>query len=55
MFNNNNSEYDVNILIGENGSGKSFFLNDFAKYSIRENKNVIAIATSVHEIGRAHV
>jgi predicted ATPase len=49
MFNNNNSEYDVNILIGENGSGKSFFLNDFAKYSIRENKNVIAIATSVHD------
>ena len=29
MFNNNNSEYDVNILIGENGSGKSVTLQSF--------------------------
>lgn len=49
MLDNNNSEYDVNILIGENGSGKSIFLNNFAKDSTKLNKNIIAIATSVHD------
>lgn len=41
--------YDINIIIGENGSGKSDFLNSVAKECIESSRNVIAIATSVHD------
>ncbi|MEP4601866.1 MAG: AAA family ATPase [Saccharospirillum sp.] len=43
------SEYDVNIIIGENGSGKSYYLNSIAKEFIDSGMNVIGIATSVHD------
>lgn len=43
------SEYDVNIIIGENGSGKSHYLNSIAKEFINSDRNVIGIATSVHD------
>lgn len=40
---------DVSILIGENGSGKSTLLNKLSKHFLRHNKNVIALANSIHD------
>ncbi len=49
LLSRNNEQYDVNIIIGENGSGKSFLLNEIAKSFVSEGKTVIAVATSVHD------
>jgi len=40
---------DVNILVGKNGSGKSTLLNELSKHYLRNNKNVIAVANSIHD------
>lgn len=40
---------DINILVGENGSGKSTFLNLLAKEHINAGKNVIAIANTIYD------
>ncbi len=40
---------DVSILIGENGSGKSTLLNNLSKYFLERDKDVVAIATSIHD------
>ncbi|WP_026947152.1 AAA family ATPase [Algoriphagus marincola] len=40
---------DVNVLIGQNGSGKSTLLNELSKYYLRNQKNVIALANSIHD------
>jgi predicted ATPase len=42
-------EDDVSILIGENGSGKSTLLNNLAKYFLKNRKNVVALANSIHD------
>ncbi len=49
IFQEAESEYDVNIIIGENGSGKSNYLNELANEFIKSGKKVIAIATSIHD------
>lgn len=49
LLNRSGDGYDINIIIGENGSGKSEFLNSVAKECIESSRNVIAIATSVHD------
>lgn len=40
---------DISILIGENGSGKSTLLNNLSKHFLDNGKDVVAIATSVHD------
>ncbi|MFA6071820.1 MAG: AAA family ATPase [Janthinobacterium sp.] len=41
---------DINILIGENGSGKSTMLNNIAKYYLgKRGYKVIAIANTIHD------
>lgn len=40
---------DVSILIGENGSGKSTLLNNLSKHFLRNGKDVVAIANSIHD------
>ncbi|MBL1411097.1 AAA family ATPase [Sphingobacterium faecale] len=40
---------DVNILVGENGSGKSIMLNEVARYHTNAGRNVIAIANSIYD------
>jgi len=40
---------DVSIIVGENGSGKSTFLNSISKHFLRNGKYVIAIANSVYD------
>lgn len=40
---------DVSILVGKNGSGKSTLLNKLAIYYSRRNKQVIALANSIHD------
>lgn len=40
---------DFSILIGENGSGKSFLLNKLSKHFLKNDKDVIAIANSIHD------
>ncbi|WP_164465389.1 AAA family ATPase [Chryseobacterium bernardetii] len=44
-----NSEYNINLLIGENGSGKSNLLNILAKHYSFSNYNVIAIANTIYD------
>lgn len=44
-----NFSEDVSILVGKNGSGKSTLLNQLAKYYVSKNKNVIALANSIHD------
>lgn len=42
--------YDVNVLIGENGSGKSSLLSEISNFYIKQtDKNVIAIANTVYD------
>lgn len=43
------TEEDVNIFIGNNGSGKSTALNEVAKYHTRHGNKVVAIANSIHD------
>ncbi|MEJ6981719.1 ATP-binding protein [Pedobacter sp. P351] len=41
---------DINILIGENGSGKSTVLNEVAKYYLASQRyKVIAVANTIHD------
>ncbi len=40
---------DVSVIIGENGSGKSTLLNVLAKKHIRQNRQVLGIASSIHD------
>ncbi|MDP9954787.1 putative ATPase [Epilithonimonas hungarica] len=40
---------DINILVGENGSGKSTFLNLLANEHLNAGKNVIAIANTIYD------
>ncbi|MDM1050207.1 AAA family ATPase [Sphingobacterium hotanense] len=40
---------DVNILVGENGSGKSILLNEVAKYHSSSGRKVIAITNSIYD------
>lgn len=49
LLNTEHFEEDVSILIGENGSGKSTTLNKLSKHFLRHNKNVIALANSIHD------
>lgn len=43
------SDEDINILVGENGSGKSTYLNQLAKLHLNSGRNVIAIANTVYD------
>lgn len=43
------TDNNVNILIGENGSGKSRALATMASNSLNQNLNTIAISTSIHD------
>ena len=49
LGNYDNFPNDVNVLIGQNGSGKSTLLNELSKYYLRNHKNVIALANSIHD------
>jgi predicted ATPase len=49
LLNIEHFQEDVSILIGENGSGKSTLLNKLSKHFLRHNKNVIALANSIHD------
>lgn len=49
LLNVENYPNDVNVLIGQNGSGKSTLLNELSKYYLRNHKNVIALANSIHD------
>ncbi len=49
LFDNIKKPEDVSILVGVNGSGKSSYLNEIAKYYIKQNKTVIAIANTVYD------
>jgi predicted ATPase len=40
---------DINILLGENGSGKSNLLNDLSHFYLSQNMNVIAVANSIYD------
>lgn len=44
-----NNDEDVHILVGQNGSGKSTFLNHLAKEHLNSGKNVIAIANTIYD------
>ncbi len=43
------TDEDVSILIGENGSGKSFFLNELYKHHWEAGKKVIVLANTVFD------
>lgn len=43
------SREDINILIGENGSGKSSLLNDICYFYLSQGMDVIAIANSIYD------
>lgn len=43
------SDEDINILIGENGSGKSTLLSSLAKFHLKQNSRVIAIANTIYD------
>lgn len=40
---------DVNIIVGENGSGKSMLLNSVSEFFTDRNQNVIAIANTIYD------
>jgi predicted ATPase len=40
---------DINILLGENGSGKSRLLNDISYFYLSQGMNVIAVANSIYD------
>ncbi|MFO4650248.1 AAA family ATPase [Vibrio cholerae] len=48
-FNLKNTSSIINIIIGENGTGKSALLNELSLDYLNDNKTVIAIATSIHD------
>ncbi|WP_313237068.1 AAA family ATPase [Sphingobacterium multivorum] len=43
------TDEDVSILIGENGSGKSMYLNELSKHHLGAGKKVIALANTVFD------
>lgn len=43
------SREDINILLGENGSGKSRLLNDISHFYLSQGMNVIAVANSIYD------
>ncbi|SDR02416.1 AAA domain-containing protein, putative AbiEii toxin, Type IV TA system [Chryseobacterium soldanellicola] len=49
LFENSKSDEDVNIIVGINGSGKSTYLNDIAKYHLNKRKTVICIANTIYD------
>jgi predicted ATPase len=49
LLRENHGQYDVNIIIGENGSGKSQVLDKIGKICTQRKINTIAISTSVHD------
>lgn len=40
---------DVNVLVGQNGSGKSRLLNELARHHTSAGRNVIALANSIYD------
>lgn len=46
---NLNMNSPINVLIGENGCGKSYVLSQLARDSVEEKESIIAIATSVYD------
>ncbi|MGJ1501396.1 AAA family ATPase [Sphingobacterium multivorum] len=48
------TDEDVSILIGENGSGKSMFLNEISKHHLSSGKKVIALANTVFDKFEKH-
>lgn len=48
LLSSSNTDEDINILIGENGSGKSILLNVLANYH-SQNSNVIAVANTIYD------
>lgn len=48
LFESSKSDEDVSILVGINGSGKSTYLNEIAKYHLYNGKTVIAIANTIY-------
>lgn len=48
------TDEDVSILIGENGSGKSMFLNELSKHHLGAGKKVIALANTVFDKFEKH-
>lgn len=49
LFESSKSDEDVNILVGINGSGKSSYLNELAKYHLNKGKTVIAVANTIYD------
>lgn len=49
LFEKASSDEDVNILVGINGSGKSTYLNEIAKYHLSRGKTVICIANTIYD------
>lgn len=49
LFEKSPTDEDVNILVGINGSGKSTYLNEVAKYHINRGKTVICIANTIYD------
>ncbi|ADQ80432.1 hypothetical protein Palpr_2296 [Paludibacter propionicigenes WB4] len=46
---------DVNIIVGENGSGKSYMLSQLAENHLKSNnKDVVVIANSIHDKFKPH-
>lgn len=46
---NSKSDEDVSVLVGINGSGKSTYLNEIAKFHINNGKTVIAVANTIYD------
>lgn len=44
-----NTDEDVSILVGENGSGKSLYLNELQKHHLGAGKKVIMIANTIFD------
>ncbi|SIT04073.1 AAA domain-containing protein, putative AbiEii toxin, Type IV TA system [Chryseobacterium ureilyticum] len=49
LFKKSKSDEDVNIIVGVNGSGKSTYLNEIAKYHLKEGKTVIGVANTIYD------
>ncbi|WP_432670308.1 AAA family ATPase [Flavobacterium sp. SM2513] len=49
LFESSKSDEDVSILVGINGSGKSTYLNEIAKYHLNKGKTVIAVANTIYD------